>query len=226
MKRRYLLVLYAFIFLFSGANAQATPLLSIENDPGTYGSIPDGAQNDVLESIYGIGTTSRGGYYGSTVTLTENALVTFTFLGFEAGYDNDFNLNGTELFSTEDYPSNMVTGISDSITVSLTAGLLGFSFDINNDSGMVVNGFNPNDSYHDGDINFFVSFDGDATAISGNSLVLFLDDSGAGPDDNHDDFAVRMSVTPVPEPSTMLLFGVGLVGFGVFRKKFKKAQSA
>ena len=223
MKHRYLLVLCVLILLFSGANAQATPLLSIEDDPGTYGSIPDGAENDVLASIYGSGTTSRHGYYGSTVTLTENALVTFTFLGFEAGYDNDFNLNGTERFSTEDYGSNTVTGISDSITVSLTAGLIDFSFDINNDSGSVVNGYNPNDSYHDGDINFFVSFDGDASATSGNSLVLFLDDSGAGPDDNHDDFAVRMSVTPVPEPATIFLFGAGLAALGVFRKKFKKA---
>jgi hypothetical protein len=27
--------------------------------------------------------------------------------------------------------------------------------------------------------------------------------------------------TPIPEPSTMLLFGSGLIGVGVFRKKFK-----
>jgi hypothetical protein len=223
MRRIHLIVLYFLILSFLGVNTQATPLFSIEDDPGTYGSIPNGAVNDVLSSIYGSGTTSRNGYYGSTVTLTESGSVTFTFLGFEAGYDNDFNLSGDELFSTEDYGSNTVTGISDSTTVFLTDGLIDFSFDINNDSGSVVNGYNPDDNYDGGGINFFVSFDVDANATYGNSLVLFLDDSGAGPDDNHDDFAVRMSVDPVPEPATLLLFGTGLAGLTAFRRKFRQS---
>ena len=223
MYYRYLLILVISVLVFSGVNAQATPLLSIEDDPGTYGTVPGGAANDLLETIYGSGTASRGGYYGSTVKLTENALVTFTFLGFEAGYDNDFNLAGEgELFTTEAYSSNTVKGIADSKSFSLTAGVIDFSFDINGDKGMVVNGSNPDDSTHREGINFFVSFDGADNAKLGNSLILFLDDSGAGPDDDHDDFAVRVEVAHAPEPATMLLFGSGLAGLGVFRKRFMK----
>ena len=73
------------------------------------------------------------------------------------------------------------------------------------------------------DINFFVSFDHDPFATTGTSLVLFLDDSGAGPDDNHDDFAVRIQAIPNPEPSTILLFSAGLIGLTGFRRKYKKS---
>jgi hypothetical protein len=44
-------------------------------------------------------------------------------------------------------------------------------------------------------------------------VYLFLDDGGAGPDDDHDDFLVRLLVASVPEPSAI---AVGLAGFGMF----------
>ena len=37
------------------------------------------------------------------------------------------------------------------------------------------------------------------------------------------DSGFASTAKPVPEPTTMLLFGAGLAGLGVFRKKFKKA---
>jgi hypothetical protein len=228
MKQSVLLLLVIATLFFSGTTTHAVSI-SIDNGPGSFGMIPGGEANELLSLIYG--TETRYGYYGSTVFLTEPSHVTFTFLGFEAGYDNDFNLAGFgELFSTEDFSSttspNNVSGISvQQGPFHLATGIIPFSFDINNDSGTVVNGIglNPNDAQGTADINFFVSFDHDPSATTGTSLVLFLDDSGAHNDDDHDDFAIRIHAIPNPEPSTMLLFGAGLIGLAGFRRKFKKS---
>ena len=106
-KLSILLLIVAGLFLMV-TPAQATALLDI-GSTGTLGDIPGGlddtstAYNNLLEPIYGSGTTSRAGYYGATITLTDDVYVTFEFLGFEASYDNDFYLGSTQLFSTEDY---------------------------------------------------------------------------------------------------------------------------
>ena len=57
---------------------------------------------------------------------------------------------------------------------------------------------------------------------------LSYDDDGAGPDDNHDDFVVKVSasglnVTPVPLPATAWLFLSALGGFVTLGRR--KARS-
>ncbi|QEY11280.1 PEP-CTERM sorting domain-containing protein [Cellvibrio sp. KY-YJ-3] len=52
--------------------------------------------------------------------------------------------------------------------------------------------------------------------------ILFLDDTGpyVGDDDNHDDLLIGVRVTAVPEPTTLLLMSMGLLGlFGARRLK-------
>jgi hypothetical protein len=206
-------------------------------DPaGSSSFIPDGQTNDILESVYGTSVFSRDGYYGSTIRLNSKTAVTFTFLGFEAGYDNEFLLDADGngrfdlIFNNKtggpaDVNGKARTAVGDTYTVMLdpaafTAGIIPFMFkaDLNGTKGSVANGSNP-DNTND-TVNFFTSFDPDATATSGPSLALFFDDGGAGSDDDHDDMGIRIAV--VPEPGTMAVLGVGLLALGWVGARRKK----
>jgi hypothetical protein len=206
-------------------------------DPvGSSNFIPGGQTNDILESIYGAGVFSRDGYYGSTIRLKAKSAVTFTFLGFEAGYDNEFLLdaygNGSfdlifsnKIGGTADINGKARTIVGDTYTVVLdpanfTDGIIPFMFkaDVNGAKGLLANGSNP-DNTGEG-LNFFTSFDSNPLAIAGSSLVLFLDDGGAGSDEDHDDMSIRIAV--VPEPGTMTVFGVGLIALGWVGTRRKK----
>lgn len=176
--------------------------------------------NDLLPALYD--SDSRGGYLGATIQVTEPASITVTFLGFEALYKNSFQVNGTTLFDTDSFhPDYFVTDIMDvSDAIDVVAGAIPFQFDVGN-IGSVSNGGNAAAA----PIDFFVSVDEDALARGGQSLVLFLDDGGNGPDADYDDMAIRLEIAEssagVTEASTPSAFGlflstlalVGIIGW-------------
>jgi hypothetical protein len=192
-------------------------------NPGalTAGSIPGGSTtNQVLSALT---LASLDGYYGSQVRLTSAATVTYTFLGFEAAFKNRF-LAGADIFDTEAHAGNNVSNLAGlaSFTQAAGPGLLDFSFLTNNGAIGIANGGDNTNNTGTGP-DFFASIVGDPDALSGFSLYVFLDDLGAGPDDDHDDMVVRIDVSDiasVPVPAGIVLAGsTALLGFGLARRR-------
>ena len=199
MKIKNLLAGAAFLSAASFANAgvinSANGLLQLDDD--TF--IPVASNNDVVNGTYNV---------GGNLSATGKVHLTFTYLGYEAGYDNDFNAYGNTL-------NNKSNSIGDSFTVyEVLPGLLDFDFVANTISAGVVNGSNqPLGSPQ----SFAVMLDYTHNGTFYDAAILF-DDSGAGPDDNHDDHVIGVNAT-VTEPMTLALMGLGLAGLGAARRR-------
>lgn len=101
----------------------------------------------------------------------------------------------------------------------------------NNNTASLLSQFNdgPVPGYRSIAFHALASFDPASTLVFGahSSAVdssywgLFWDDSGAANDDNHDDYiaVARFRPTSVPEPGTVLLLGIGLLGLAGARKR-------
>jgi hypothetical protein len=180
----------------------------------TVGTIGPG--NDGLDPL-GLSNPLEG-YFGDNISLSGGPVdIQVTILGSEAGYNNAFTF-GSETYSTggntnafaDDY---LGAGIDSWVVSDVSDGYLDFYFSVNG-VATVFNGYNP-DGTTSSDANFFTYY------VDSDTVLLFLDDAGAGPDDNHDDLIVRLDivVAPVPVPAAGLLLAGALGGLAALRRR-------
>jgi len=216
MRHRILLGLAAGLLVITIPAAAHASTITLSG--GTAGTIPAGAGVNNFIPVLFPGPTI-GGYYGSQIdfSVTGPSILTFEFFGGEADFIDAFDYNGSQLFvhtSGTLISPNLSSPLATFTTTINGSGLLNFVFDANSNTSHDADGSNPDNSGHNllGP-NFFASCN-PFTALPGgqscNSVYLFLDDSGGGPDDDYDDMLVRATVTTLPEPATLLLLGLGL----------------
>jgi hypothetical protein len=213
------LVLCAALVVNSPAEAS-----TIELSGGTAGTIPGGSINDFIPTLFA--GPEIGGYYGSTILLDASSTLVIDFFGAEALFINSFELAGSTLFTNSGGTTiapDLSSPFASFSTATLAAGLLPFRFIVDGGAGSVANGSNPDDSGGAATgPNFFATCNPFGTVPGAGrttcrTVYLFLDDGGAGPDDNHDDFLVRISA--VPEPATVGMLALGLLGLA--RRRFR-----
>jgi hypothetical protein len=147
---------------------------------------------------------------GATLSLTGPGRVTFEYMGSESGFIDSFTAGS--VFGVEDNKS--VWGPELIGTAVFGGGLItDWTFDSNLGLSAV-----PGD---DGFGIFLPRLRDGVTSYQSNVLYFGFDDQINNIDDNHDDFIIRATVTPIPEPATwaMLIFGFGLVGASVRRRR-------
>lgn len=138
---------------------------------------------------------------GASLLLTQPANVTYTLMGFEAGFNNAF-VSGTEqLINRSGSTSQLGTSMSFS---HVTASPLDFGFLSNGSGTLFANGS---------------SRTGLVMSHDGQSALILFNDMYSG-DIDFDDMVIRVSISAVPEPEMlgMLLAGLCLVAAGARRR--------
>jgi hypothetical protein len=193
--------------------AQAGFVYIDTRSPTASSSISVPSINDFRSQLSTAGVNSyRLGRSLGVTGVGSGAEINVDFFAAEAGYNNQFRLGATTLV---DNTGNRSWSERDHGNYTASNGILDFRFCAVTINTCMTNANNDATSTSSNQsIGMWISSDG-------NTAWLLWDDSGAGAhgDDNHDDMIIRLTFRSVPEPGTLALLGVGLLGIGIMRRK-------